>query len=53
MLSGYRRRFVAINMALIALVLALALGMQLVHTINSLKTSRLPSSRSRLSIPTS
>ena len=35
MLSGYRRRFVAINMALIALVLALALGMQLVHIYRS------------------
>lgn len=31
MLNGYRRRFVAINMALIALVLALALGMQMLH----------------------
>ena len=35
MLRGYRRRFVAINMALIALVLALALGMQLVHIYRS------------------
>ena len=35
MLSGYRRRFVAINMVLIALVLALALGMQAVYVYRS------------------
>ena len=35
MLRGYRRRFVAINMALIALVLALALGMQVAYVYRS------------------
>ena len=35
MLRGYRRRFVAINMALIALVLALALGMQVLYVYRS------------------
>ena len=35
MLKGYRRRFVAINMALIALVLALALGMQVLYVYRS------------------
>ena len=35
MLRGYRRRFVAINMALIALVLALALGMQVIYVYRS------------------
>ena len=35
MLNRYRRRFVAINMSLIALVLALALGMQVLHVYRS------------------